>query len=60
MSKTPAKGGRKVSVTEAKRKQIVAAMTQTALSMKQISAKFGVPVSTIYYQIGSRRDLLAA
>ena len=54
------KGGRKPKVTDAIRARIIKAMTTTSKTVKQISDEFKIPVSTIYYQIGSRKDLLAA
>ena len=60
MSKAKAKGGRKPKITDAVRAKVVAALKTTTMTVKQVSEKFGIPVSTIYYQIGSRRDLLAA
>lgn len=60
MAKKPA-GGRKPKISEALRAKIVAALTSKShpMTVKQIAVKFDVPVSTLYYHIGPRRDLVA-
>ena len=54
-----AKGGRKPKITDALRAKIVTALKTTPLTVAQVSAKFGVPVSTMYYHGLSRRALAA-